>query len=424
MSTLALKGGNPVRSKKFTGWPVYDERDREALLQVFESGKWGGFPSPNTWARILAEKFAALHDARYGICAANGTVTLEIALRAAGIKAGDEVIVPSYTWVATAQAPIQVNAVPVFADVDPETYCLDPKAVEAAITPRTRAIIPVHLGCRMADMDALMALAKKHNLVVIEDCAHAHGAKWNGKGSGSIGDLGSFSMQSSKLMTAGEGGMILTSNKPLEERCQSIVNCGRKEPGYDSFEGSIPGGNYRITELQAALLAIACDRLEEQTVLREKNIKYLEKRLPEIPGIAPLKRDARLTRMGAYQYILRYDKAAWDGIHRDRVVEALQKEGIPCDGYFYIPLYDGNLFAPFVEYFPALAERFGTDKDWRTVMRTPIAERAAYEESIWLHHALFMGDSSDVDDIISALGKIYEHRGELGREPNASRDRG
>jgi L-glutamine:scyllo-inosose aminotransferase len=423
MGTLALTGGTPLRTRKFTKWPVFDDRDRQALLGVFESGKWGGYPSPNTWARTFAEKFAALHDAKYGICAANGTVTLEIALRAAGIRAGDEVIVPSYTWVATAQAAVTVNAVPVFADVDPETYCLDAKSVAAAITPRTKAVIPVHLGCRMADMDALMALAKKHGLVVIEDCAHAHGAKWNGKGAGSIGDLGSFSMQSSKLMTAGEGGMILTSNKTFEEKCQSIVNCARKEDGYNEFDGNVPGGNYRITEWQAALLAVACDRLEEQTALREKNLDYFTARLAEVPGVAPLKRDARLTRVGAYQFILRYDKAAWGGVHRDRVVEALNEEGIPCDGYFYIPLYDSPLFAPFVEHFPALAERYGAGKDWRSAMKTPVAERAAYEESIWLHHPLFMGDAADVDDIVAALKKVYENRHELGRDANDSKDR-
>jgi len=412
MAKLALNGGRPVRRKPFPKWPVFDESERKALIRVLKSRSWGGYPAPNTEARAFAERFAAYHDARYGICAANGTVTLEVALRAGGIVAGDEVIVPPLTWTATAAAPVYINAVPVFADINPETYCLDPDMVEAAITSRTRAVIPVHLACSVADMDRIMEIAQKHSLLVIEDCAHMHGAKWAGKGVGSIGHLGSFSFQSSKLMTAGEGGIILTSDKELEEKCQSLINCGRKEMGYNTFEGDLFGWNYRIGEFQAAILSVQLERLEEQTRHREANVHYFATRLEEIKGLTPLRRDPRITRFACYEFILRYDGAAFNGVHRDRFAEALAAEGIPCDPYFYTPIYHRGLFPLRASEYPACRDRYGTKLDPASVS-CPVAEKAAYEEAIWFHHSLFTGDQKDMDTILEALIKIKEHLDEL-----------
>jgi dTDP-4-amino-4,6-dideoxygalactose transaminase len=218
------------------------EREKEELLKVLESGKWGGYPSPNARAKEFNQKFAAAHDAKYGVVCANGTVSLEMCLRAGGLKYGDEVIVTPYTWIATASAVVTTNGVPVFADVKAEDYTIDPDIVEAKITEKTKAIIAVHLGSSAADMDRLMDIAAKHNLLVIEDCAHAHGGKWRGKGLGSIGHFGSFSFQSSKLMTSGEGGIVLTNDDEFNQKLHSLVNCGRKEPGYDQFKGWLVGG--------------------------------------------------------------------------------------------------------------------------------------------------------------------------------------
>lgn len=408
MTELAIQGGTAVRSTPFPAWPEFGEREKAGLIRVLESGKWGGFPSPNTQAKAFAEKFAAAHDAAYGICAANGTVTLEVALRAAGVQAGDEVIVPPFTWIATAAAAVYLNAVPVFADVDPETYCLDPNRIEEVLTDRTRAIIPVHLGCSFADMDRIMEIAAKHDLVVIEDCAHMHGGKWRGKGAGSIGHLGSFSFQSSKLLTAGEGGMILTSDKTLEEKCQSLVNCGRKEPGYDSFEGDVFGFNYRITEFQAALLSSQLERLEEQHQRREKNIDYLAARLEGIDGLTPVKRDPRVTRFACYEYILRYRAEDFEGVHRDRFAQALGAEGIPCDPYFYTPIYHRHLFPLRASEYPSCRKRYGDSLDPQSV-KCPVAEKAAYEEAIWFHHALFLGGKEDMDDMICAIEKVKKN---------------
>ncbi len=412
MGKLAINGGIPVRTKPFSVWPVFDDRERVALMRVLESRSWGGYPSPNTEARAFAERFAAFHNARYGICAANGTVTLEVALRAGGVSAGDEVIVPPLTWIATAAAPVYINAVPVFVDIDPDTYCLDPRLIEAAITEKTKAIIPVHLACSIADMDAIMEIAVKHKLLVIEDCAHMHGGRWNGKGVGSIGHLGSFSFQSSKLMTAGEGGIILTSDKELEEKCQSLVNCGRKETGYNSFEGSLFGWNYRIGEFQAAILSVQLERLEEQRVRRESNVNYFIKQLQGIEGLQPLKRDARITSFACYEFILRYSSEACSGVHRDRFAAALNAEGIPCDPYFYTPIYHRDLFPLRAAEYPCCRDRYGDELDPHSVS-CPVAEKAAYHEAIWFHHHLFMGDQKDIDDIVEAIRKVRDNIDEL-----------
>jgi dTDP-4-amino-4,6-dideoxygalactose transaminase len=412
MAELALKGGKKVFDDFWPPWPVYTDEDKQALVEVLESRNWGGYPAPNQKAREFAENFAKAHDAQYGICAANGTVTLDVALRAAGIQAGDEVIITPYSWIATAGSPVNVNAVPVFADVHKDTYCLDPERVKEAITDRTRAIIPVHLGCTVADMDALMDIANKHNLVLIEDCAHMHAAKWKNKGIGSIGHLGSFSFQSSKLMTAGEGGMILTSDKQLEERCQSHVNCGRKEPGYDSFEGLVFSGNFRITEFQAALLNVRLKYMEPERKLREENATYLTGLLNQIGGIRSMVRDERITHQGVYQYIFRYDPQAFKGVHRDKFVEALGAEGVPADGDFYIPIYDSPLFPITAAQYPAIRDRYG-DKIDKDKISCPVCEKASYHEAVWLHHPLFMGDKKGMDIIAEAITKIQKNAEEL-----------
>jgi dTDP-4-amino-4,6-dideoxygalactose transaminase len=246
---LALKGGPKVRERAWPKWPEHGPEEVAAVTRALESGRWGGFPAPGPEASRFAQTFAQYLGSPHAVLAANGTVTLKVLLRALKVGAGDEVIVPALTWTATAACAVYVNAVPVFADIDPETLCLDPASVESLITPKTKAIIPVHLGSAMADLDALVQLAQRHGLALIEDCAHAHGARWNDRGAGSIGDAGSFSFQSSKLLTAGEGGAITTRHQELKERCQALINCGRKEPGYDQFAGPVLGWNDRITEL-------------------------------------------------------------------------------------------------------------------------------------------------------------------------------
>ena len=414
MAKLAINGGPKLRKKHFPAWPPYDQTERKYLLEALKERSWGGYPSPNKRASAFADAFAKYHGAKYGICCSNGTVTLEIALRAAGISTGDEVIVPPLTWTATGLTPVYINAVPVFADIDPETYCIDPKSIEANITPKTKAIICVHLGSNMCDMDAIMGIAKKHNLIVIDDCAHAHGGKWKGKGAGSIGHFGSFSFQSSKLMTSGEGGLITTNDKIFAEKCHSLVNCGRKEKGYDSYEGNILGWNYRITEFQAAILQAQLEKLEGFTKLREENANYFSELLKEIPGISLLKRDKRMTAMPCYQYLFRYHENQWGGLSRDRFVAALAAEGIShVDGDFYVPLYQNPLFYVVAKDYPAIKPRYGQSLYMSKKPKCPVSEHVGYHESVWLHYSQFMGSKKDVEDIAKAIWKIRDNLDEL-----------
>jgi dTDP-4-amino-4,6-dideoxygalactose transaminase len=409
---LALFGGPPVRKDPLPRWPEHGPAEIDALSRVLESGHWGGYPAPGREAKQFAQAWSEYIGSRHVVLAANGTVTLEVILRALGIGAGDEVIVPSLTWIATASAPAYLNAVPVFADVDRDTLCIDPRSVETLIGPRTKAIIPVHLASAMVDMDAIMEIAAKHGLRVIEDCAHAHGARWKGKAAGTIGDAGSFSFQSSKLITAGEGGAIATDSEDLAQRCQSLVNCGRKEPGYGDFDGAMFGWNHRITELQAALLSAQLARFPEQQERRTRNVRYLDRRLREMPlGLTMQKRDERMTAHSAYQTVLFYDAEAWNGLPRDRFVEALEAEGMPADGGFYVPIQDriGELFPLRASDYPMIRERYG-DALKSEQVSTPVAAEAAYQRTVWLHHALFLGTEREVDDLIEAIAKI---RGEI-----------
>ena len=265
MAELAVRGGTPVRPLGYPEWPVVDERDVEAVTRVVRSGRWGGFPEPGPRAAEFAARFAAYQGSGHGVVMANGTVTMEVALKALGIGWGDEVIVPALTFAATPYAAMAAGALPVFCDVAADTLTIDPDQVEAAVTPRTRAIMPVHLGHQMADMDRIMEVARRHSLAVVEDCAHAHGQRWRDRGAGSFGELGSFSHQSLKLLTAGEGGSLLTDDEQLARRAHSLIDCGRpKDPDEKLYTF---GANYRLGELHAALLLVALERFPDQQPL-------------------------------------------------------------------------------------------------------------------------------------------------------------
>lgn len=407
MRKLAITGGKPVRRKPFAPWPVYGPEERRALRKVLESRNWGGYPFPNRYASSFAKKFARFQGAKYGLAVSNGTVAIEIALKAAGIRPGDEVIVPAYTWEGTVGPILLLNAVPVFVDVDPDTYCLDARLVEKAITPKTRAILPVHLAMRFADMDEITRMARAHGLRVIEDCAHAHGGRWRSKGAGSIGDLGAFSFQSSKLMTAGEGGAVITSSLELYERAQTYTNCGRASDT-DEFRHRFIGHNYRLTEFQAAVLEAQLERLPQQSAVRLRNIRYFEKRLKGAKELESLKNDDRQTRVAPYQYVFKYVPER-TRVPRASFLGALEMEGIPCDGLFYEPVYRSALFPVDPADFPALSWGGPEPLDLKTMYRCPVAERAAYEESVWLPHHIFLGGREDVDDIADAILKVLEN---------------
>lgn len=405
---LALHGGPRVRNKPFPSWPVYGEAEEKALLDVLHSGTWGR--QEGTQVAALEQEFAAYQGAKYGVAVVNGSVALWVGLMAAGIQEGDEVIVPPYTFQATAVSVIEANAVPIFVDIHPDSYCLDPDLIEDAITDRTRAIIPVHFAGQAADMDAIMAIAHKYELVVIEDAAHAHGATYHNQGLGAIGDMGAFSFQSSKNLTSGEGGMVLTNSEQYERLARSVHNCGRMPDGA-WYAHYIMGSNFRMTEFQGALLRAQLTRLEEQTRTRDANGRYLNEKLAEIPGIRPFPRGQGETRHSYHLYMFRYDAADF-GVPRERFLEALRAEGVPCSPGYGLPLYRQPLFeqlafGPFTGY-----RHTRPDLDYTKVF-CPVSERACREEAVWLTQSLLLGTEEDMNDIVKAVSKIYEHRQEL-----------
>jgi len=251
-----------VRSEPFPGWPIWDEREEEQLLEVLHSGKWSSTSEPSPKLAAFQERFAQLQDARYALGVFNGTVALEAVLQAAGIGYGDEVIIPPYTFVATATSCLSVGAVPVFVDIDPQTYNIAPTRIEEAITPRTKAIIPVHIGGCPADLDAILDIATRHGLLVIEDACQAHGSAWKGRRVGAIGDLGCFSFQASKNINAGEGRAVVSDDQELIERAWSVHNCGRIREGA-WYQHEVLGSNFRMTEWHAAILLAQMTRFEE-----------------------------------------------------------------------------------------------------------------------------------------------------------------
>ena len=424
MGKLAITGGEPIRKKRFDAWPMYTEKERQALEDVLTNHNWGGQPFPGKHGDAFGKAFAAFHTAKYGQVVNTGTVAIQAALKAIDIRPGDEVIVPAYTWEGTVGPVLLVNAVPVFVDVDPDTYCLDAKLVEQAITPKTKAFLPVHLGMRFADLDILVPLAAKHGIKVIEDCAHAHGGMWRGKGAGSIGDLGCFSFQSSKLITSGEGGAVITNNLEYFERVQSYINTGRRSVT-DQFHHRMIGFNYRMGEFQAAVLGPQLERLPEQAKIRQENMAYFESLLRSAAAIGLLKPEPRITRLAPYGYVLKYYAEHAKHIPRAAFVGALQKEGIPCDGLFYEPVYCSSLFPIDPTDYPALSWGRPKPLDLRNMYKCPAAERAAYHEAVWFPHQLFLGRKEDIDGIANAIKKVLENIEELrGLEHRAIKDQG
>jgi dTDP-4-amino-4,6-dideoxygalactose transaminase len=404
VSELALLGGAPVRTRPWPAWPQHDEAERRAVLDVLDSGEWGGFPMPNRWAERFASSFALAHDCRHGLCVANGTVSLEIALQALGVEPGAEVVVPAYTFEATAAAVLFAGCVPVFADIDEGTYCLDPSSVESVLTDRTQAIVPVHLAMRFADMDRLSEIARRHGLAVLEDCAHAHGGRFRDRAAGSFGDAGSFSFQTSKLMAAGEGGIVVTDDTTVMDRLFALTNCGRQRPERE-HETPVVGHNYRLGDFQAAILSAQLARLGRQHEIRNRNIQRLLAAIEELrPGIRPLQTDERITLQAAYQLVLRFDAKAAE-IPRSAFVAALAAEGVPCDGHFYESLDQSGLMRPDRGRFPAF--------EGRSQAPCPHSARAAYEEAVWVPHHLFLGSEADTDDLADAILKVWERRRSL-----------
>ena len=401
----AVLGGEPVRGSDYPSWPIWDHHERDGLLEVLEAGGW--WQGNGTAAATFAAEFAAYHGARHGMALTNGTHTLEAALAACDVGDGDEVIVPGMTFIASAGAVLAVNATPVLVDIDADTLCIDPVAAEAAITPRTKAIVAVHVAGAAADLDALTDLCARRGLKLIEDCAHAHGTFWRGRGVGSWGDFGSFSMQRSKLMTAGEGGVLICNDDELRDRAWAYADCGRVK-GEWFYHHATYGSNLRMSEWQGAVLRGQLQRFPEQNRVRNENAVALNAALDEIPGIRAPRRDPRMDTQGNYCFVFHYDAQQFAGLPLRRFEAALAAEGIPM-GVSYPSLTDLSVFRN-RNFAPRLREHAPT-LDYSS-MHLPRAEHAA-QSTVWLQHRLLLADREDVLDVARAVARVHEHAADI-----------
>jgi L-glutamine:2-deoxy-scyllo-inosose/3-amino-2,3-dideoxy-scyllo-inosose aminotransferase len=422
---LAIDGGSPVRSTKdaHVQWPVWGEEEKANLQEVVESGVWS-YSGP--FERRLLSEWQEYVGTNHALAAANGTVTLQIALEALGIGYGDEVILPGLTWQATAAVVVDVNAVPILVDVEPDTWCIDPVAVEAAITERTAAIIVVHLYGNMPDMDRILDIANRHNLPVIEDSAHQHGAEWNGKKTGSLGTIGSFSLQLSKVLTAGEGGLLTTDDQDLWVRMDALRNCGRRpETDDDAGKGAgvyatdgdlIQSGNYRITEFQAAILVAGLKRLDTQNSQRERLAARLDDYLETVSGLSPMKRDPRQTRRAYFNWAFRYDADSFGGggIATATFRRALSAELSTDFEQCYEPLNDCTLYRPRTK------KRYRINEShWAAIdpsrFHLPVCSEAFISTSVTTHHSFLLGGEAAYASFVTAIEKLIASAERLRR---------
>lgn len=382
--TLALHGGTPVRSAPWPAWPPpLDPAQRALVTEVLESGRWGATQGGSAVTDLTAA-FARGSGVPYGVAVGNATLGLFAALRGLGVGRGDEVIVPAYTFVASATAVLLAGATPVIADVDPVDLHLSPEAVEAALTGRTAAIMPVHLAGSPADMDPLNALAARHGLVVVEDAAQAHGATYKDRPIGGLGDAGVYSFQASKAMTAGEGGLIVCRDEAAYEAIWSVCNLGRKQGGQWYGHPTI-GWNLRLTEIQAALLLPWLDRLDAEIDRRESFCTAAEHALAaeQLP-VSVVPRPPGTTRDSRHLLMLRVHVP----VDREFLLAAMAAEGVPLDAGY-----------PPLGTFEALAREGARAEPY------PGAEAAA-REVVWVRQSMLMDDPRHAVHLAEALAKV------------------
>lgn len=402
---LALHGGAPVRSAPYPPWPDFDDREREALIAVLESRRW--WSTQGTEVAAFERRWGDLHHTEPAVAVTNGSHAIELALQALGVGAGDEVIVPDWTFFATAAAVLMVNAIPVLVDVDPATGCIDAALVEEAVTARTAAVIVVHVAGHPADLDALGAVCARRGLALVEDCAHAHGSTWKRQPVGTFGDAGTYSFQASKLMTAGEGGAVVSRRPEVLAEARSFGDCGRR-PGAWHYDHYALGGNTRMTEWQGAVLLAQLDRFAGQQHRRSANVRRLNAALTEIPGVRPQARDPRCTDQGSYCYFVEIEPARF-GASREAVRLALLAEGIPMVMAFP-PIHRLHVFQDPDGFAPRWRSREGM-ADF-TSLSLPVSERLA-DRTLWFPTAVLMGSDDDTTDVVRALAKVQEHANEL-----------
>jgi dTDP-4-amino-4,6-dideoxygalactose transaminase len=409
--TLAIDGGKPVRSEPFPGWPKMDKLEEHNLLEVLRSGKW--YRGYGKQVDRFEEAYAKLTGAKHCLATANGTSALFTSLNALGVQPGAEVLVPPYTFVATINVVLLQYALPVFVDSDRETSQMDAGKIEAAITGKTAAIIPVHLGGSAADLDAILPIARKHKIPVIEDACQAHLGEWRGRKVGTLGETGCFSFQNSKNLNSGEGGAILSNDPDVIEKCYAFHNNGRgrKISSYD-FSYHASGANLRMTEFQATLLMAQMTRLEEESKTREDNARALTAMLKEIPGMAPARMYDGCTRNAYHLYMFRYLKEHFAGASRSVFLKALKAEGIPASSG-YSPL-NKEPFLKRVLQSPGYRALFSRERlaRWEEQNQCPVNDRLC-EEAVWFTQNMLLGPRRDMEQIAEAIRKIQANAGKL-----------
>ena len=419
-SRPALLGGQPVRTQPFPSWPRFGSPEEEAMLRTLRSGKW--FRGYGQEVAAFEKAYAQMTGARFCLATANGTSALLTSLHALDIQPGDEIILPPYTFVATLNVVLLNYALPIFVDTDPDTFQIDAKKVEAAITPRTRLLLPVHIGGSAADLDTLLEISKRRGIPLLEDACQAHFGEWRGRKLGTLGTLGCFSFQASKNLNSGEGGAILTDHEDLVEKCYTFHNNSRARKYSGSASRYIGrGANLRMTEFQGALLQAQMQKLEEQTRVRQQNAAMLTKLLDQIGGVVPARMYPGCTGNAYHLYMARYRKEEFAGLSRRTFLRALQAEGIPCSAG-YAPLNK----EPYIR--ETLSSRgyramYPADllQAWEERTACPVNDKLC-EEGFWLAQTMFLGTSTDMEQIAAAVQKIRRHADELKKAEKATTD--
>ncbi|MDO8542384.1 MAG: DegT/DnrJ/EryC1/StrS family aminotransferase [Opitutaceae bacterium] len=409
----AVLGGTPAHQGGFPAWPVYDEREESALREVLRSGNW--FRGSGQKVAQFEEAYAKLIGAKHCIATANGTSALHASLSGLEVGPGDEVVIAPYTFIATLNVVLLNYALPIFADTDPESFEVDGRKIGAAITERTAAIIPVHLGGNPADLDTILEVAGRRKIPVIEDACQAWMAEWRGRKVGSLGKTGCFSFQASKNLNAGEGGAVLTNDDELAEKIYAFHNNNRarRVTGYNFSYRGTRGANLRLTEWQGAMLLAQLTRLEPQSRTREQNAQYLTAQLRQIPGILPAKMYPGCTRNAYHLYMFRFKAAEFGGgMSRANFLKALSAEGVPCSPG-YTPLNKEAFVKAAVA--SKAYQRIYPAKllaDWEARNRCPANDKLC-DEAVWFTQPMLLGTRKDMDDIVTAVRKISAHASQL-----------
>lgn len=397
----ALLGGPALRDTPFSTWPIPKPWMMESLKKVWESTEWGvGAPVIDEFEQCWADYIGVPYA---GSCV-NGTEAITVALRATGVQQGDEVITSPYTFIGTITPIMTLGAIPRFVDISPDNYLIDTGRIEEAINEHTRAIIPVHLAGCPVDMEKVCAIAEKHNLAVIEDCAQAHGAEWKGRKAGAWGHTGTFSFQTSKNMSSGEGGAVTTRDPGLADGIFAAKNCGRLRGGvwygHEHF-----GTNLRLSAWQAALLLGQIGDLEAENNKRHENAIYLDSLLDSVEGVdAVAVNPEGVTHHAHHLVLFHYESEKFDGLDRNSFCKACRAEGIPV-GEGYVPIYRQGSVSEFSNwtYIKPVLEQRGIDYSKELY---PVAERISGSEGFWIHMGVLLGSKSDMEAIAEGFEKI------------------